>query len=346
MTPEDLSVVVPAYVKDPETAANLAACLAALAACDPPPREVVVVDDGSTAAIELRPEPLFRWLRQDNRGPAAARNTGARAATGAVLVFVDADIEVPPDCFARLAADFARSPGASAIWGTVTAGHVHEGLVSRYKNHTHRHFTHQQDERTRHLTTMLAAVRREAFEAVGGFDESLTTVSVEDVELGRSLYEQGALVLLDRDLEASHRHRFTLLRAVRNDFHKARHHARTTLDRLAAGGASVRLDGPGERRQLHYLVGVPLGAGAVVALLSGRWKLARRLTLAFAAWEHDLLAWLAREEGPLFAAACLPLMMVERTTVAAAVALGTADHVRGRLAARLDPAKLLPGREG
>lgn len=342
MNPADFSVVVPAHVKDAESAANLAACLAALAACDPPPGEVVVVDDGSPVAFPRRPEPRFRWLRQENRGPAAARNAGARATTGPVLVFVDADVEVPVDCFARLAADFDRSPEAAAVWGTVTAAHVHRGLVSRYKNHTHRHFTHRQAAATRHLTTMLAAVRREAFEAAGGFDEALTTVSVEDVELGRELYERGRLVLLDRALEAGHRHRFTLLRAVRNDFHKARHHARTTLDRRAAGGASVRLDGPGERRQLHYLVGVPLGAGAALALLAGRWRLAAGFAGALAWWERDLLTYLAREEGPLFAAACLPLLVVERTTVAAAVVAGAADHARGRLAARLDRARPLP----
>lgn len=337
------SVVVPARVHDEETVGHLAACLAALAACDPPPAEVVVVDDGSPVALPTRPEAHFRWHHQANRGPAAARNAGAALAGGDVLVFVDADVEVPPDTFRRLAEDFARTPEAQAVWGTVTAAHVNPGLVSRYKNHTHRHFTLRQEARTRHLTTMLAAIRRDAFLAAGGFDEALTTVSVEDVELGRDLFERGALVLLDRELEVGHRHRFTLARAVRNDFHKARHHARTTLDRLAAGGASVALDGPGERRQLHYLIGVPLGAGAVAALLTGRWRLGAGLLAAFAWWERDLLAYLAREEGPAFAAASVPLMLVERTTVAAAVAVGAAEHVAGRVGARVRGRALIRG---
>lgn len=340
-TPLRFSVVIPCRVASAEHAENLAHCLAALRAADPAPFEMILVDDGSPAALEV--PPGVRLVHKENGGPASARNTGAAAASGDVLVFVDADIVVPVDAFARLAADFAANPGAAAIWGTVSAEHPHAGLVSRYKNLTHRHFTLRQGERTRHLTTMLAAVRREAFLATGGFDEQLTTVSVEDVEFGRDLYEQGGLVLLDTHLAAVHRHRFTLGRALRNDFHKARNHVRTTLDRRRAGGTSVSLDGPGERRQLHYLVGVPLGAGAVVALLAGRWRLSAALAGAFALWERDLLAFLAEEEHPLFAAACLPLMLVERTTVATAVVAGTADHLAGRVGGRLSRRGRLPG---
>lgn len=335
-----LSVVVPALVRTAEQADDLARCLAALRAADPPPLEIVLVDDGSPAAIEV-PDGV-RVLRKANGGPASARNHGAQATRGEVIVFVDADIVVPPDVFARLAADFAANPEAAAVWGTVSVAHPHTGLVSRYKNLTHRHFTLKQDDRTRHLTTMLAAVRRDVFLRSGGFDERLTTVSVEDVEFGRDLYERGDLVLLDRQLEAEHRHRFTLGRALRNDFHKARHHVRATLDRRSRGGPSVALDGPGERRQLHYLVGVPLGAGALLALLAGRWRLSAALTAALAFWERDLLRFLSQAHGPAFAAACLPLMVVERTTVAAAVVVGTTDHWAGRAAGRLSRRGRLP----
>ena len=330
------SVIVPARIHSSEDATHLGACLRALQALTPPPLEILLVDDGSPTPLTLpavwRGAPL-RLHRQGNAGPASARNTGAAAATGDILVFVDADIEVPPNTLARLAADFAASPAAAAVWGTVTAAHPHAGFLSRYKNHTHRHFTLQQEARTRHLTTMLAAIRRQAFLAIGGFDTRLRTVSVEDVELGRDLHDSGQIVLLDKALEAAHHHRFTGLRALRNDFHTARHHARTTLDRRARGESSVSLDGPGERRQLHYLLGIPLGAGAVVALLTGRWRWSAALLAGLAAWERDLLQYLAKEEGPLFAAAALPWMAIERTTVGLAVAVGVGDHLRTKYVA-------------
>lgn len=318
---------MPALVRNVEDADNLARCLAALAACVPAPVDIIVVDDGSRTPVTAASAIV---LRQPNAGPAAARNAGARAATGDVLVFVDADIVVPPDTFAKLAAGFAATPEAAAIWGTVTAAHPHAGLVSRYKNLTHRHFTLQQERETRHLTTMLAAITRADFERVGGFDTRLRTVSVEDVELGRTLHESGGRVLLDKTLAAEHRHRFTFLGAMRNDFHKARNHTRTTLSRRARGEQSVTVSGRGERRQLHYLLGVPLGVGAVAAALTGRWRLAASLTAGLVVWERDLLGFLEEEGGLAFALACVPLMAVERTTVAGAVVAGGVDFLRGR----------------
>lgn len=346
-------VVIPALVPAGGGAEreNLARCIAALRAATPPPEAIVLVDDGSPEPIAGwigdQPGPPVRVLRQDNAGPASARNAGARSfepADDAVLVFVDADIVVPADTFARLAADFARWPDAQAIWGTVTAAHPHRGAISTYKNLTHRHFTLAQPERTRHLTTMLAAVRRAAFDVAGGFDEAFRTVSVEDVEFGRSLHDRGLAVYLDRGLEAEHRHNFTALGALRNDFRKARGMAAATLDRRARGEPSVQVDGAGERRQVRYLLSVPLGVGAVGSALAGRWRWSAACLAGMAFLERDLLRFIQEDQGPLFAAAVVPWMAIERTNVAAALVAGTGDHLVRRLRRKVRP--LLPGRTG
>ena len=90
-----LSVVVPTYNRAPV----LARCLDALAAQDPPPGEVVVVDDGSTddtpAILAERGESI-RVVRQDNGGRAAAKNAGVEAARGDVVLFLDDDVIATP----------------------------------------------------------------------------------------------------------------------------------------------------------------------------------------------------------------------------------------------------------
>ena len=320
----------------------LAHCLGALRCYDPAPVEILVVDDGS-------PEPISGWIgeesgpsvrvvHQANAGPASTRNTGVTGSDAGpddIVVFVDADVVVPLDTFARLAADFARWPSALAVWGAVTADHPHRDVISRYKNLTHRHFTLQRPDETRHLTTMLAAVRRSAFDQTGGFDEAYSSVSVEDVELGRTLHDAGLSVFLDRALAAEHRHRFTAMSALRNDFRKARAMATATLDRRACGSPSVQTDGPGERRQVRYLLSGPLGVAAVGAALTGRWRWSAAFLAALAYVERDLVRFIADEEGPLFTAALVPWMAVERTTVAVAVVAGTGDHLVGRVRRRV-----------
>ena len=56
--------------------------------------EIIVVDDGSTDGTPNYLATLdneLKWLRQKNRGPAAARNLGAAKATGAYIAFLDSD---------------------------------------------------------------------------------------------------------------------------------------------------------------------------------------------------------------------------------------------------------------
>src|SRR5436190_19538781 len=92
-----VSVIVPTY----QRASALERTLAALSAVDYPEDslEIVVVDDGSTdpTAATVARFPRAKFVRQPNSGVAAARNHGARMATGDVLFFVDDDIIVGAD---------------------------------------------------------------------------------------------------------------------------------------------------------------------------------------------------------------------------------------------------------
>lgn len=79
--------------------------------------EVVVVDDGSSPALDegrirAASDLAVRLLRTENRGPAAARNTGAAEASGSLLVFTDDDCLPVPDWLTRLAAAHTDHPEA------------------------------------------------------------------------------------------------------------------------------------------------------------------------------------------------------------------------------------------
>src|SRR5919201_2639274 len=111
-TPQSASFVVPTFHR-PEA---LRATLDALMELDFPREryEVIVVDDGADQGTRELVDgfgggsPRFLYLSQDHRGVATARNRGAAAAEGELLVFLDDDIVVAPDHLERHLEDQAR----------------------------------------------------------------------------------------------------------------------------------------------------------------------------------------------------------------------------------------------
>lgn len=140
--------------------------------------EIVVVDDCSTddtlAAVREIHDPRISLLRHDrNRGPAAARNTGARATSAPFLAFLDSDDEWFETFFERHLLAFEQ--GGDSV-GMVYAGaerlspggSVHVDVPREYGDLSHVLL------RVNVVGgPSVAMVRRRVFDAIGGFDEHL-----------------------------------------------------------------------------------------------------------------------------------------------------------------------------
>ena len=115
-SPPLVSVVIPVYREAP----YLQRCLDSVLAQRHRPLEVIVVDDGSAdgsadvAARYAAAHACVRVIRQENRGPGPARNTGIAAATGPDLAMVDADDCVEPDFISTMVSR-AEATGAEAV---------------------------------------------------------------------------------------------------------------------------------------------------------------------------------------------------------------------------------------
>jgi len=210
-----VSIIVPAH----NARHFLRECLDAVFDQDPAPAEVIVVDDNSaddTAKIAAEMGADVLHVSQ-NAGPSHARNLGAKKAGQQILFFVDADVVLMPGSVGRVADAFSRQEKLSAIFGSYTAGHRTEGMVSQYRNLLH-HYTHQcgQSEAVT-FWSGCGAIRREIFLELGGFDESSFPRCIEDIELGYRLKMAGGKILLDKKLQGIHLKQWTFWSMVKTD---------------------------------------------------------------------------------------------------------------------------------
>lgn len=112
-----VSVIIPAY----NQAKYLGAAIQSVLDQTYPRFEVIVVDDGSTdntaAVVAGFSDPRVRYIRQENRGLSAARNTGIRSARGAYLSYLDSDDLFLPEKLALLTAELEDKPYLGLVAG-------------------------------------------------------------------------------------------------------------------------------------------------------------------------------------------------------------------------------------
>jgi GT2 family glycosyltransferase len=172
------SVVIAAY----QSVGSVRAAVASALDQTVPPIEVVVCDDGSTDGTgdAIRGlEPRVRVVRQDNRGEAAAKNAAAARATGDYLVILDADDLFAPTRLEAIGALAAARPDLDVITTDAWLLDVVSGNRRRCYGPGFRFETEDQPEEIlrRNFVLGLAAVRRAAFEAVGGFDPAIAVTT-------------------------------------------------------------------------------------------------------------------------------------------------------------------------
>jgi glycosyltransferase involved in cell wall biosynthesis len=168
-----VSVVIPAF----NAAEFLAQAVASARRQLPAPAEIIVVDDGSTdhtASLVSSLGPGVRYLRQDNRGPAAARNAGVAIAGGEALAFLDADDWWPDDALGQLTGPIVADEALDAVIG--------QTQVMESVGDQHGTAATTPAGRAGLITVLGSALfRRRVLERVGPFDERLP-YGEEDVD--------------------------------------------------------------------------------------------------------------------------------------------------------------------
>jgi GT2 family glycosyltransferase len=304
----EISVIVPVHNGAP----FLHACLEAIFASSGVSYECIVVNDASTddgPAIARSFAVRIIDLPVGPRGPAYARNRGAEAARGTILMFVDADIVLAPGAIERVANSFRNRSNFTAVFGSYDARPRATGVISQYRNLLH-HFVHQNGNRE--ASTFWAgcgAIRRSAFRAIGGFDEKrFPRPSIEDIELGYRLRAAGHRIRLDKKLQGTHLKRWSFFSLLRTDIAcRALPWSRLILDtRNMPDDLNLRWV-----QRASFLLATLACAFLVLSFVHLGWLPLSALTLCgVIALNRKLYGFFLRQRGLPFAAACIPLHLL------------------------------------
>ena len=297
---DSLSAIVPAT----DAPATLSECVKAIRSATATPEELIVVD---------APAGL---------GPAAARNMGVRRASGDLIVFVDSDVVVHEDAFERIRGAFRADPALTAVFGSYDDDPGPAGIVSEFRNLLHHHVHQSAPGMATTFWAGLGAVRRDAFLAVGGFDDrSFPRPSIEDIELGMRLLDRGGRIMLDPLLQGKHLKRWTLGGMIRTDF-AAR--GAPWVDLLLSRGSSSTVLNLGWRHRMSA------AASLALLLAASRRKLPLSLALLvlILMLNQSFYRMLLRRRGAAFAAAALPLHVVHHLVGVAAIPEGIRRYLQ------------------
>ena len=168
--------------------------------------EVIVVDDGSSdRSADVARQAGVRVYQQENAGPAAARNSGARLTRGEILAFTDSDC-IPDELWvSNIIKAFAKPEvvGVKGIYHTrqkeVVARIVQQEYAFKYARMA-------QLDSIDFIDTYSAAYRKDVFLQNNGFDERYTKASVEDQELSFRLSAKGYRLEFHPELVVWHIH--------------------------------------------------------------------------------------------------------------------------------------------
>jgi glycosyltransferase involved in cell wall biosynthesis len=177
----DVAVVIPTYNHARFLGEAIKSVLAQTRQAD----EIIVVDDGSTddpASVVVQ-FPAVRLIRQENRGPSAARNTGFRSCKARYLIFLDADDRLRPN---------AVEAGLNCITSHPDYALVHGGCCCvpqvgppwtyiPSQNHGDAYLAFLSGNQSGGIMTVL--FRRDCLLAVNGFDETLRRAEDYDLYL-------------------------------------------------------------------------------------------------------------------------------------------------------------------
>ncbi|MBD3387516.1 MAG: glycosyltransferase [Candidatus Altiarchaeales archaeon] len=201
-----VSVVIPCYNAED----TIDDCITSLLNLEYPKEksEFIFVDDGSTDSTreKIRGYETVNLVEQQHKGPAAARNRGVKNSKGEVIVFTDADCEVPADWLDKIVRALEESNAVGGSLRPASSGTYAE----RFEQHRRDRLYGMERKHVDALPSCNLAFKKNLLDEARGFDEDFKKASAEDYDLCRRITEKGHDILFEPDIYVVHHHSQTL----------------------------------------------------------------------------------------------------------------------------------------
>jgi cellulose synthase/poly-beta-1,6-N-acetylglucosamine synthase-like glycosyltransferase len=213
-----ISVIIPVYNGEKV----IGSCLESLLKQTLKPDEIIVVDDGSIDKTKdiVKKFRKVKLIEQKHKGPAAARNLGARNAKGDILLFIDADCKADKKWVEEMVKPFKKRDvvGVQGRYKT-----EQKGLIARFVQCEieERYERMKKSEYIDFIGSYSAGYRKKIFMDFGGFDESFIMASGEDPDLSFKIAKAGYKMVFNEKAIVFHQHVDSLYAYLKQKFWRA-----------------------------------------------------------------------------------------------------------------------------
>ena len=187
--------------------------------------EVIIVDDGSKAPIKQIIDLFIdrinvKFFRQENQGPAAARNAGAKQARGGYIVFTDDDCAPTPEWLKKIKHHIDISSECMVGGRTINAltdnpySEASQVLIS----YLYGYYNLGRNGSSLFFTSNNMTVPLESFHKIGGFDQDFPSAAAEDRDFCDRWLFGGYQMEYDSDIIIFHNHELSFKKFWRQHF--------------------------------------------------------------------------------------------------------------------------------
>ena len=212
-----VSIIIPVF----NSSRTLESSLKAIFESDYPHFEVIVVDDGSTDnSVKIANKfPCKVIKKKSNTGAADARNIGAMEAKYDILFFTDSDCIVKKDTISKIVSSFNKN--FDVVAGIYSKQpYNNDNIFSAY--HSLLAYYNYCNSSVALFGTQCAAIKRNLFWKLGGFDCSIKGATVEDLKFQYKLQSVECNYHINMDAQVLHNSRNSLAGLLKSYYKRSK----------------------------------------------------------------------------------------------------------------------------